>query len=81
MVSQWKQASLLSELSDRFFVLRWKSSGWKRWEHVGERCHTPPCPLGWLLMEGMSQCGSDVVWMEALSEPGPRSRSEERPVF
>lgn len=22
-----------------FFVLRWKSSGWKRWEHVGEQCH------------------------------------------
>lgn len=40
-----KQSCLLSELTDRWCVLRWKSCGWKRWEHAGEQCHTPPCPL------------------------------------
>ena len=41
MVSQWKQSCLLSELSDRWCLLRWKSCDWKRWEHAGEQCHTP----------------------------------------
>lgn len=31
----------LSELSDRWCLLRWKSRGGKRWEHAGEQCHTP----------------------------------------
>lgn len=41
MVSQWKPSCLLSELSDCWCLSRWKSCGGKRWEHVGEQCHTP----------------------------------------
>lgn len=37
--------------------------------------------LCWLLMEGMNQARSVVVEMEALCEPGPRSRFKERNVF
>lgn len=39
-----------------------------------------PVPLSWLLMESMNQSGSVVAEMEALTEPRPRSRPEERPI-
>lgn len=48
----------------------WKSCNTKLWEHVGERCHTPPCPLK-LVCDGRHEslwisCGRDSRLMQGL---------------